>query len=126
MADSHKAIAKRWFEEVWNQGKLATIDELLADDSVIHDAFQEIVGPAGFKTFYHGIHANFSSVHLTLHQVIGEGDFVCVRWTSNLKQKDSGKGLQISGMSLIQFENGRMQQAWQNWDEHGLVSQLQS
>jgi hypothetical protein len=30
------SIQRRWFEEVWNQGREATIDELLAPDVVGH------------------------------------------------------------------------------------------
>lgn len=28
--------SKRWFEEVWNQRRLATVDELLSDESVCY------------------------------------------------------------------------------------------
>jgi hypothetical protein len=28
MSEQNKALAKRWFEEVWNQGRESTIDEL--------------------------------------------------------------------------------------------------
>ena len=31
MSVEHKALVRRWFQEVWNQGRSAAIDELLAD-----------------------------------------------------------------------------------------------
>ena len=30
------AIVRRWFEEVWNQGREAAIDELMAQDAAVH------------------------------------------------------------------------------------------
>ena len=36
MSEENKALIQRWFEEVWNQGNSKTIDELLAEDGVIH------------------------------------------------------------------------------------------
>jgi hypothetical protein len=29
MSEANKAIVRRWFEEVWNQGRTETIDALL-------------------------------------------------------------------------------------------------
>ncbi len=34
MATANAILAHRWFEEVWNQRRLDTIDELLTDESV--------------------------------------------------------------------------------------------
>ncbi len=34
----------RWFEELWNQGRLETIDELMDPDCVIHDGESDIRG----------------------------------------------------------------------------------
>ena len=48
MSEANKAFAKRWFEEVWNQGRKETILELLAPDAVIQDGENASVGPEGF------------------------------------------------------------------------------
>jgi hypothetical protein len=36
MATAYDALARRWFEEVWNQRRADTIDEMLAPDAVSH------------------------------------------------------------------------------------------
>ncbi len=35
--EENKALLRRLYEEVWNQGNMATVDELLAADYVLHD-----------------------------------------------------------------------------------------
>src|ERR1700679_600902 len=36
MSDANKQLVQRWFDEVWNQGNPATIDELLLPDGKAH------------------------------------------------------------------------------------------
>ena len=36
MSDENKALIRRWFEEVWNQGREEVIDELFAADGIAH------------------------------------------------------------------------------------------
>src|SRR5215210_5874513 len=36
--EQHKAIARRWSEELWGRGNLAVADEIIAPDYVRHDA----------------------------------------------------------------------------------------
>ena len=35
MAVENVALARRWFEEVWNQRRADTIDELLTDEALL-------------------------------------------------------------------------------------------
>jgi len=126
MSDSLRQLAKRWFEEVWNDGRRETIDELLDPDCVIHDAGQDIVGPAGFKLFYDNIQNTLSAIHVDPQLTMSEGDYVLVRWVSTGKHKSSEREVQITGMSLMRFRNGRTVEAWQNWDLHGLMEQIKA
>ena len=48
MSEANKALAKRWFEEVWNEGRRETIRELLAPEAVIQEGNDASVGPEGF------------------------------------------------------------------------------
>jgi hypothetical protein len=55
MPESNIAIAKRWFEEVWNQRRTATITELFAPDGISHGVAEDgsdLIGPAAFIPFY--------------------------------------------------------------------------
>ncbi len=35
MSEQNKALAKHWFEEVWNQGRESTIDDLIAEEDKV-------------------------------------------------------------------------------------------
>lgn len=52
---ANKALAQRWFEEVWNQGKESTIDELFHPQGKAY-GFPEpdsvLVGPDAFKNIH--------------------------------------------------------------------------
>jgi predicted ester cyclase len=126
MADSPRQVAERWFDDVWNQGRRESIDELLAPDCVIHNASEEILGPSGFKAFYDNIHNSFSEVRVAPELSICEGDYVSVRWVSSGKHRDTGRNIKITGMSLMRFHDGRVAEAWQNWDLHGMMQQIEA
>jgi SnoaL-like polyketide cyclase len=51
MSAENKALVRRWFEEVWNQGRAASIDEMLASDAVVHGLGPSVRGPSEFKPF---------------------------------------------------------------------------
>ncbi len=125
MTQSPRELAERWFKEVWNLDRRETIDELLAPDCVIHDAGDDIVGPDGFKAFYDDVQDKLSDVRVDPTQIISEGEYVSVRWVSTGKHKETGKNLEITGMSLMRFRNGRAVEAWQNWDRHGMTQQIE-
>jgi predicted SnoaL-like aldol condensation-catalyzing enzyme len=50
--EQNKAIAQRFIEEVWNQGRLEVADELLAPDLITHNADGGVTkGREAFKKF---------------------------------------------------------------------------
>ena len=49
MPESNLQLFKRWFEEVWNQRRTATITELFAPNGISHGVAEDgsdIIGPA--------------------------------------------------------------------------------
>ena len=134
MTQDNKALARRWFEEVWNQGREATIDELFSADGVtfgLGEADTEVRGPAQFKVFFRNLRGAFPDLHLALIDLISEGDKVAVRFIA--KGTHTGKGLpfpatgrsiRVAGMSILQIANGKLVKGWNNWDQLGMLQQL--
>ena len=133
MADN-AALIRKWFEEVWNQGREETIDALCAGDAVGHgqtpDGY-DIIGPEHFRQFWHSFRAAYTSIHVEIHQTIAEGEMAMARWTITMTHTGpfmgippSGKRITAKGMSIQRFVNGKIVEAWDNWDQLAVMVQL--
>ena len=122
--EHNKQLAMRWFEEVWNQGRRETIAELFAENGVIHDGAEEIRGPAEFTRFYDALRARFSDFDIQPVVSLAEDDRVCLHWASRMTDRQTGKKLHVTGISVVRIENGKFVEAWQNWDKAHLATQL--
>src|SRR5689334_956233 len=84
MSEANKKLMARWFEEVWNQGKLGIIDELLAPDAVAWGQAghgQAMRGAAAFRAYAENLHKAFSGIRMKVEDLIAEGEKVVIRWT---------------------------------------------
>lgn len=130
----NSALIRRWFEEVWNQGREETIDELCSKEAVGHGQTHDgtdIVGPDTFKRFWHSFRSAFSAIHVEIHQTIEQGDTVLARWSISMAHTGpflgmpaTGKTIGATGMSVQRFADGRIVEAWDNWDQLSLMVQL--
>jgi steroid delta-isomerase-like uncharacterized protein len=134
MPNDAKSLVHRWFDEVWNQGREETIDELFGEDSValgLGAGEAPVYGPAGFKVFWRNIRAALPDVHISVEDTVAEGDKVAVRVIlegthrgAGLGVEPTGRRVQIAGIVLVQFANGRIVRGWNSWDQLGLLQQL--
>ena len=96
MKKDARALVHQWFDEVWNQGREAVIDELLAKDAPIFglgEGDMDVRGPSGFKTFFHNLRASFPDLKMRIEDSIAEGDKAVVRVV--LEGTHSGDGLGV-------------------------------
>jgi steroid delta-isomerase-like uncharacterized protein len=134
MSEANKALVRRWFEEVWNQGREETIDELLAVNGVGHglgDTDVTTRGPAGFKPFLRNLRGGLPDIHMTLEDIMAEGDKVTVRITVDGTHKGgqlgvapSGRRVHIEGIVVVRIANGQIVEGWNSWDQLGLLRQI--
>ncbi len=127
-------LIRRWFEEVWNQGREQTIDDLCAKDATgfgqaEHGA--QIYGSEHFKTFWRGFRAAFSDIHVEIHDTIEQADTAVARWTMTMKHTATflgipatAKSATVNGISIQRYANGKIITGWDNWDQLGLLVQL--
>jgi steroid delta-isomerase-like uncharacterized protein len=134
MSEVNKTLIKRWFDEVWNQGRESTIDELLAATAVAHglgDTEVDIRGPAEFKPFVRNLRGSFPDIHITIEDSVAEGDKVMVRVRVDATHKGIGLGVpptgrrvSIAGIVLVRIKGGQIVEGWNSWDQLGLLRQI--
>jgi steroid delta-isomerase-like uncharacterized protein len=130
MSETHKMLARRSLEEIWNRRNLDCIDELYAPDYIGHIAARaEVIrGPRGLKQFAAMFQFAFPDIRFTIEEQIAEGDKVASRWTvQGTQQSDfmgmapSGEPLTLAGISIQHFADHRIIESWDNWDALGML-----
>jgi len=131
-AKENKAIVRRDFEEIWHQGNLSVIDEIYTTDYIRHDAvIGDMQGPEGVKQVVTMYHTAFPDLHLTIEDIIAEGDKVAYRWTGSGTHKGelmgiapTGKQETITGINIFRIASGKIVEGWINSDALGMMQQL--
>ena len=124
--EANKALVLRWFNEVWNQGRRETIQELFAAEGVLHDGAKVYRGPAEFSEFHDALRSQFSKFSIQPIISLAEADLACVHWSADFVQTATRKTVHVTGTSVVRIRNGQFVEAWQNWDAAGLAAQLAS
>ena len=97
MSAENKALIRRWFEEVWNKGREAAIDELLTPRTVVHGLGPDLEGPDAFKGFHRAYRNAFPDVKIQIEDIVAEGDTVATRWTGTVLIKERCLGFPATG-----------------------------
>lgn len=134
MTPSNESIARRWFEEVWNQRRVETVHELLTADSYGHTHSGSLRGQDEFVQQVHAPFLDaFPDLHLTVEDTVAEKDRVVVRWRVQGTHKGSGLGLiptqrrvSFPGMTWLRFGNGKILEGHDCWNHTGLIETLRT
>jgi steroid delta-isomerase-like uncharacterized protein len=134
MSEQNKALARRGIEEVWNQGKLSAIDELIASNAIYHDPNVpggSFTGPDGLKQFVTIYRTAFPDVRIRVDDQIADGDKVVTRWTATGTHKGDLMGIAptnkfatVAGVDIELFQNGKVVESWASYDMFGMMQQL--
>jgi steroid delta-isomerase-like uncharacterized protein len=135
MSESNKQLVRRWFEEVWNQRREATIDELLSPECRVYGLSGDelMVGPEGFKIFHRSFCSAFPDLKIVVHDMITEGDKIAIRWEATMTHLGdglgfpaSGKKANLDGTTIAVIKNGRIDEGWNHMDMGGLFAELRT
>jgi steroid delta-isomerase-like uncharacterized protein len=128
-------LITRWFEEVWARGRDSAIDEMMAPDAVLHGlgaTGQPLTGPAAFRGFYTKFREAFSDIHVTVDDVLTDGDKSVGRFTFTARHTGdtlgfpaTGRQVRATGMVITRVRNGQIAESWNEFDFAGVLRQLQ-
>jgi steroid delta-isomerase-like uncharacterized protein len=133
MSEQNKAVARKVLE-LFGSGDLDALDELISADAVDHDTQnpnRDVHGPEGSKRTISMYRAAFPDLRMVVEDQIAEDDKVVTRWTAiGTHDGDlpglpaSGNKSTVTGIGIDRFEDGKVVEAWNNWDTLGMLQQL--
>jgi steroid delta-isomerase-like uncharacterized protein len=133
MAEENAEFIRRWFEEVWNKGRMEAIDEMASPDVIGHGQAQHAtdIGLAQFKRLARDIRSAFPDIRFVVEETISQGDKVVARWTARMTHAGTflgiaptGRAVTVTGTSIQRIANGSIVEGWDNWDQLGLLVQI--
>jgi steroid delta-isomerase-like uncharacterized protein len=121
--EANKAVARRVFEEIFNQGKFQVADEIYAKDFVNHglhrdaDLQEDQAAARGEKTA-------FPDLEMTVNLMVAEDDLVTVIWTLRGTHTGTGIGLpptgvklELRGITVWRIVDGKIREEWTSFDQ---------
>ena len=135
LTEEYKSGTRYAFEEVWNQGKVAVLDELCAPTYIYYDPFRPDVRTLeDLKHYVTEVRSYFPDLHLTIEDLIVEGEQVVVRYTwrgthtgdfgKPMPVAATGKQATVAGIYISRAVEGKAVEAWNVADSLGMLQQL--
>ena len=131
--EENKAISRRADEELFNRGNLDVADELFAPNFVHHDPVsgEDWHGPESVKQYAAMMSAAFPDLYYIVEDQIAEGDKVATRYRAGGTHQGelmgiapTGNRVEITGISIMRLDGGKIEEIWENLDALGMMQQL--
>jgi predicted ester cyclase len=132
-AEQNKAIARRIPMEVFSQGRLEVVDEILAPDFKDHSQLPPGLpaGREGVKAIASQLRKGFPDLNYRVDLQIAEGDFVAAYLTVSGTHKGEVFGMPATGKRaewpeshIVKMVNGKITEHWGIADQLGMLRQL--
>jgi len=129
----NRELVTRYFEEVWNQGRLDVLDELMAADYINHSPStpNPRPGPADLKPIVAEMRRGIPDLRYEILDMVVAADKVAVhlRVTGThtgmlFKMAPQGGRIDVRQMQFEWIRNGRIVQHWRLTDDLSLLRQI--
>jgi steroid delta-isomerase-like uncharacterized protein len=126
----NKAVARSFFEDVLDTGKLEDYPKSHASDFVAHAegrlaSLEEDMAAAREQR------KAVPDMRVKVNHIVAEGDLVSVYWTASGTNTAAGwgipatgKSISVNGMTLFRFARGLIQEEWSIFNEYSIMKQL--
>jgi predicted ester cyclase len=126
------AVIRRWFREVWDEGREEIIDELMSPDAVAHGlAGADLHGPNGFKPFFRTMRAALGDLEVRVLRTIVQGDTVAAHCHvtarhvgETLGGPPTNKPVEFDGVTIARIVEGKLVEGWNVFDFLTMYQQL--
>jgi steroid delta-isomerase-like uncharacterized protein len=120
--ERNKQIARRFFEEVLDQGRFDQYAASHATDFVAHASNHEATLAEDIAAAKEERKA-LPDMKVSVNEILAERDLVAVYWTVSGTNTGTGMGfpatgnkIKIGGMTLFRFKAGKISEEWSAWN----------
>jgi steroid delta-isomerase-like uncharacterized protein len=126
-------IARRWIEEIWRPGDLATFDELHAPGFRDRSAGGRGDTRDDYRRMLADFYVAFPDFHTTIEDLVADEarGTVAIQWRATgthrgayLGAAPTGRAMRFAGIEIIRVAEGRIVERWGEWDGMDLLLQL--
>jgi steroid delta-isomerase-like uncharacterized protein len=126
-------LVRRLFEEVYSKGNVTMLRDFVTDKVKISDAAAPSAreGLESLKALESKYATAFPNKKVKIDDIFATDDRVAVRWTCQGTHKGTlddisatNRPINISGITLYRFTNGKISEITQSWDRLGLLEQV--
>ena len=135
MSEQNKNLVRQWFEEVWNRRRISAIAEMYHSSGRawgFPDPDSVLNGPEEFAAACRSFHEIFPDIHVTVDDILAEGDKVAVVWTATMTHLGDGLGfpatskrVRLPGSSFLICRDGWILEGRNLMDFTKVLLQLQ-
>ena len=133
-AEENKTLVHQEMEELFNHtGNLDAVEEIVSPDYVSYEPTSgEVRGIEGARQFAANYRQAFPDLENTVEDMVAEGDKVVVRFRARGTHDGeteafgppTGKRMDITGITIKRVADGKIAEAWTNFDALGMMQQL--
>ncbi|HLQ29843.1 MAG TPA: ester cyclase [Ktedonobacteraceae bacterium] len=130
--EENKARIRKYIDEAWNKGNVDIIDEMMAPDYARYpNGPGKPLNREEQKQRIVAYRKAFPDFHLTIEDLVAEGDKVVFRMTGRGTHRGTfmgtppgGKQMTISIIDIARFADGKIVEHWGNRDDLGMLQQI--
>jgi len=130
--EENRGLVLRYFEELYNKGNITLLDELVAVRYINRCPITPgLSGPGSTRQAITLIRSAFPDFHVTVEDLIAEGDKVASRLTLRgthegefLGIPPTGKEATVALYDIFRISEGKIVERWGLFDQLGLMQQL--
>lgn len=130
MSEEDKAIARRYAEQFWNEGRVDVFEEIVAPDAVSH-SMQGDVGAEGWKQGTGMLRNAFPDLRITIEDEMAVDGKVVQRWTISGTNEGELFGMPATGkrvawpaVAIFRIAGAKIAELWSQGDTLGMMQQL--
>lgn len=128
MLESNKALVRRYYEEVFNQRRLETFDDLADAAFVSNISGNRSINLSIYKQALAASLTAIPDLKVNIEDQIAEGDKVVTRWTAHGTPitnfagiAPSGKAITVTAIHIHRVHNGKLIEHWEAINLHAIV-----